>query len=105
VGYARRRRPAGKSTPVAYHLEEEPLERGVLWPKVNLRLRNGDHFEGRLNHLKLVGDEDNTIELALTDVSHRPGSAHAAADLTPLPNQTLLIQSKDILWLTRADAL
>jgi hypothetical protein len=75
---------------------------GILWPKVSLRLRNGDHLEGRLNRMKLVGDEENTIELALTDASYRP--AHAA-NLTPLQNQTLLIQSKDILWLTRADTL
>ncbi len=81
-------------------LQEEPLKMGILWPRVSLRLRNGDQVEGRLNRMKLVGDEDNTIELALTNASYRP--AHTDT-LTPLQNQTLLIQSKDILWLARAD--
>ncbi|MFQ5575958.1 MAG: hypothetical protein ACE5G8_03105 [Anaerolineae bacterium] len=84
-------------------LQEEPLKRGVLWPKISLRLRNGDHFEGRLNRLKLVGDEDNTIEMAMTDVSYRSGQDPHTAPLTPLPGRTVLLQSKDILWLSRAD--
>ncbi|RME46351.1 MAG: hypothetical protein D6796_09155 [Caldilineae bacterium] len=84
-------------------LQDEPLRKGYLYPRVSLRMRNGDHFEGRLNRLKLVGDEANTIELALTDVSYRPAGASITAPLTPLASGTLLLRSTDILWLNRMD--
>lgn len=86
-------------------LQDEPLKRGFPHPRVNIRLRNGDHFRGRLSRLKLVGDEANSIELALTDVYYRPLKDEATGvQPTALTNQTVLLQSKDILWLSRADS-
>jgi hypothetical protein len=84
-------------------LQEEPLKKGLLWPKIGFQLRNGDYFEGRLNRLKLVGDEENTIELAITEVGFRAKGEPPTADLKALKNQTVLLQSRDILWLSRAD--
>ena len=85
-------------------LQDEPLRKGYLYPWVSLRMRNGDHFEGRLNRMKLVGDEANTIELALTDVAYRPADAPPTVPLKPLAKGTLLLRSTDILWLSRIDA-
>lgn len=82
-------------------LQAEALQKGILSPKVIVRLRNGDTFEGALNRLKLVGDEEDTVELALTDVQHygAPDQPH-----TPqLKNHIVLLQSKDILWISRID--
>ena len=53
-------------------LQQEALQKGILTPRMTIRLRNGDTFEGYLNRLKLVGDEENTIELAITDVCCYP---------------------------------
>ena len=83
-------------------LQQEALKKGILAPKITVRMRNGDTFEGFLNRLKLVGDEENTIELAMTEVRCYPSTG--AASPISLKNQIVLLQSKDILWLSRADA-
>lgn len=83
-------------------LQQEALQRGILHPKITVHLRNGDVFEGFLNRLKLVGDEDNTIELAITQASCLPAAGTSAVSLA---NQIVLLQSKDILWLSRVDAV
>ena len=58
--------------------------------------------------MRLVGDADNTVEIALRNAAHRgtPPDAEGEADmpitnLEPLPNQVILLKSTDILWLTR----
>jgi hypothetical protein len=84
-------------------LQQEALQKGILTPKMTIRLRNGDTFEGYLNRLKLVGDEENTIELAITDVRCYPASNTATPIL--LEDQIVLLQSKDILWLSRTDTV
>jgi hypothetical protein len=74
-------------------------------------MRNGEYFEGDLHSMRLVGDEENTVELALRNAFHRTtppepkkGKANtSASDLQPLPNQVILLKSSDILWLTRND--
>ena len=82
-------------------LQAEALQKGILNPKVTVRLRNGDTFEGVLNRLKMVGDEEDTVELALTDVRHFSGPDQP---YTPhLENHIVLLQSKDILWISRVD--
>lgn len=82
-------------------LQQEALQKGILTPRMTIRLRNGDTFEGYLNRLKLVGDEENTIELAITDVCCYPASDSTTA--VPMEDQIVLLQSKDILWLSRTD--
>lgn len=83
-------------------LQDVPLKKGIMNPKVSIRLRNGDHFKGNLNRLKLVGDEENTIELAITDVDYH-SEKETSGKSTMLHGQTVLLNSKDILWLSRAD--
>jgi hypothetical protein len=73
-------------------------------------MRNGEYFEGDLYRFRLVGDEENTVELALRNVLHRSSPPSSGqADLSsqgsyPLPDQTVLLKSTDILWLARDDA-
>jgi hypothetical protein len=70
-------------------------------------MRTGEYFEGDLSHMRLTGDEENTVELALRNVTYST-SLPSLAELTtsqvyPLPNQVLLLKSTDILWLSRND--
>jgi hypothetical protein len=91
-------------------LQVEPLKLNLIPPHLFIQMRNGEVFEGDLHSMRLVGDEENTVELALRNVLHRPippaakGKTHTlASDLQPLPNQVILLKSTDILWLTRND--
>ena len=92
-------------------LQVEPLTLNLIPPHLTIQLRNGEYFEGDLHSLRLVGDEVNTVELALRNVFHRAsppsptkGKAHTpSSDLQPLLNQVILLKSTDILWLSRND--
>jgi hypothetical protein len=88
-------------------LQIEPFQLDLIPPRLTLQLRNGDYFEGDLYQMRLVGDEENTVELALSNVARRlsrPGDRKTGAlPLESLPNQVLLLKSTDILWLTRND--
>ncbi|MBN1995541.1 MAG: hypothetical protein JW953_22830 [Anaerolineae bacterium] len=91
-------------------LQIEPLQLGLIPPHLRIQLRNGEYFEGDLYQMRLVGDEENTVELALRRISRRPsppkyeGEADMQpSDLDPLPDQVILLKSADILWLTRND--
>jgi hypothetical protein len=89
-------------------LQIEPLQRELIPPYLSIQMRSGEYFEGDLYQMRLVGDSDNTVELALHNVSRRStppdfeGEADIpATDLEPMPNQVILLKSTDILWLTR----
>ncbi|MFN8454448.1 MAG: DUF6338 family protein [Anaerolineae bacterium] len=91
-------------------LQVEPLQLNLIPPRLNIHMRSGEYFEGDLYSMRLVGDEENTVELALRNTSYRPAltgsksQAHSASlDLQPLSNQVILLKSSDILWLTRND--
>lgn len=88
-------------------LQVEPLELNLIPPHLTVRMRTGEYFEGDLSHMRLTGDEENTVELALRNVTYST-SLPSLAELTtgqvyPLPNQVLLLKSTDILWLSRKD--
>lgn len=93
-------------------LQEEPIKRGVFPPRLITWLRSGERFEGNLVTLRLCGDEANTIELALENVSYtpalkavtRPSEVTKSTETKELPNQKVLLRSSDILWLSRVDA-
>jgi hypothetical protein len=94
-------------------LQVEPLKLNLIPPYLHIQMRSGEYFEGDLHSMRLVGDEENTVELALRNVFHRATSSSSAgakgktqtpvSDLQPLPNQVILLKSTDILWLTRND--
>lgn len=92
-------------------LQVEPLKLNLIPPHLHVQMRSGEYFEGDLHSMRLVGDEENTVELALRNVSRRsmPASSSrnrtnlSAPDLQPLSNQVILLKSTDILWLTRDD--
>lgn len=90
-------------------LQIEPLMLDLIPPYLRVQLRNGEYFEGDLYQMRLVSDEENTIELALRNVSHRTTQGYKgeadipALDLEPLPNQVILLKSTDVLWVTRND--
>jgi hypothetical protein len=91
-------------------LQIEPFQLNLIPPQLAIQLRNGEYFEGDLYRMRLVGDEENTVELALRNVFRRlPASKSndevdtASLDLEPLTNQVILLKSTDILWLTRND--
>ena len=90
-------------------LQIEPLRLNLIPPRLAIQLRNGEYFEGDLYRMRLVGDEENTVELALRSVYHRTMTQKQGGDDSPLQemrsltNQVLLLKSSDILWLTRND--
>ncbi|MBN1219590.1 MAG: hypothetical protein JXM69_11725 [Anaerolineae bacterium] len=91
-------------------LQIEPLQLDLIPPHLHIQLRNGEYFEGDLHQMRLVGDEENTVELALRNVSRRSSTSGfqgeadiPSPDLEPLSNQVILLKSTDILWLTRND--
>jgi hypothetical protein len=84
-------------------LQIEPLELDLIPPHLSIKMRSGEYFEGNLYRLRLVGDEENTVELALSNVFHRDANGNQAHELRPLSNQILLLRSSDILWLARSD--
>jgi hypothetical protein len=91
-------------------LQIEPLQNELIPPYLSVQLRNGQYFEGDLYQMRLVGDEENTVELALRNVMKQKttpddkGEADLpTSNLEPMPNQVILLRSTDILWLTRND--
>jgi len=85
-------------------LQIEPLEQDLIPPRLHIQMRSGEFFKGDLHQLRLVGDEENTVELALRNVSYCRQPAANINDTTnfkPLDKQILLLKSNDILWLTR----
>jgi hypothetical protein len=93
-------------------LQEEPIKQGIFPPRLNIRLRSGENFEGNLVSLRLCGDEANTIELALENVSYtapitpviHPSESSRSLQVRRLPGHKVLLRSNDILWLSRVDA-
>jgi len=83
-------------------LQIDPLNLNLIPPYLTVQLRNGEYFEGELYQMRLVGDEENTVELAMRSIKHRPANA-SPADLAPLPDRVILLKSTDILWITRND--
>jgi hypothetical protein len=86
-------------------LQIEPYELDLIPPQLTIQMRSGEYFEGDLDRMRLVGDEENTVELALRNVFYRPARPDNAPslNLAPLPNQVILLKSADILWVTRND--
>ena len=90
-------------------LQIEPLRRNIIPPHLRIQMRSGEYFEGDLYLMRLVGDEENTVELALRNAYYRPvkPTGNQAGDapqaLLPLTDQVILLKSSDILWLTRND--
>jgi hypothetical protein len=89
-------------------LQIEPLRLNLIPPYLTVQMRNGEFFEGELYQMRLVGDEDNTVELALHNVRYRPSARDAASgsspqEIAPLTNKVVLLRSTDILWLARND--
>lgn len=96
----------GKDPPEAFLLwhtvlQIEPLRLNLIPPHLIVQMRSGDCFEGDLYQMRLVGDEENTVELALRNVTHRAGPS--ARKTEPLTHQVVLLKSTDILWLSRND--
>jgi len=87
-------------------LQIEALQMELIPPQLTLKMRSGEYFEGDLYRMRLVGDEENTVELALRNVRYSPtapqedGKPH---NLKLLERQVVLLKSTDILWLTRND--
>lgn len=81
-------------------LQIEPLQQDLIPPHLKVQMRNGEFFAGDLYQLRLVGDEENTVELALRNVRHRP-AGQPENNLRPLENQIVLLKSADVLWLSR----
>ncbi len=91
-------------------LQIEPLRLNLIPPKVSIQMRNGEFFKGDLHQMRLVGDEENTVELALKNVYHSPtpvtdseNNPSPDSSLKPFTNQVVLLKSNDILWLARND--
>lgn len=87
-------------------LIEEPMEQGVFSPRVSVWMRSGERFEGNLITLRWCGDEANTIELALENVTYWPAPRDTGSPQPPmtLPRHKILLRSTDILWISRIDA-
>jgi len=88
-------------------LQIEPLRLNLIPPRLAIQMRNGEYFEGDLYRMRLVGDEENTVELALRSVYQRAPIQNkgdiSSQEMRSLTNQVLLLKSTDILWLTRND--
>jgi hypothetical protein len=88
-------------------LQIEPLRLDLIPPHLVIQMRSGEYLEGDLYQMRLAGDEENTVELALRNVYRRvsvplqEGEAGASSQLQALDSQILLLKSSDILWLTR----
>ncbi|GAB4453874.1 MAG: hypothetical protein Kow0031_36060 [Anaerolineae bacterium] len=81
-------------------LQIEPLRQDLIPPRLMVQMRSGEFFTGDLYQMRLVGDEENTVELALRNVRHRP-AGRPDDSLRPFENQILLLKSTDILWISR----
>ena len=90
-------------------LQIEPLHADLIPPRLNIKMRTGEFFKGDLYQMRLVGDEENSVELALRNVAYHANAAidqnYSDEALTPLDQQTVLLKSNDILWLTREDTI
>ncbi|MFQ5613780.1 MAG: DUF6338 family protein [Anaerolineae bacterium] len=84
-------------------LQEEPLRLGLIPPHLVVQMRSGEYFEGDLDRLRLVGDDENTVELALRNVRYRPANSKPDVAAAALPDRVVLLRSSDILWLGRVD--
>ncbi|MCB0208850.1 MAG: hypothetical protein KDJ52_05960 [Anaerolineae bacterium] len=86
-------------------LQIEPLRLNLIPPYLHIQMRNGEYFEGELYLLRIVGDEENSVELALRNVRYSASKAAGGQPdaVQPLTDQVLLLKSADILWLTRND--
>lgn len=84
-------------------LQIEPLKLNLIPPYLIIQMRNGERFEGDLYQMRLVGDEENTVELALRNVSYQAPDGSTSYEKQNLTDQVLLLRSSDILWLTRSD--
>ena len=87
-------------------LQIEPLERNLIPPRLKVQLRSGEFFTGDLYQMRLVGDEENTVELALRNVQYQKnGEAVVSTDdndsLKAFKDQVVLLKSSDVLWLSR----
>jgi hypothetical protein len=88
-------------------LQIEPLRLDLIPPHLVIQMRSGEYFEGDLYQMRLAGDEENTVELALRNVYRRvpaavqEGEEGGSSQLQALDDQILLLKSSDILWLTR----
>jgi hypothetical protein len=88
-------------------LQIEALRLDLIPPHLAIQMRSGEYFEGDLYQMRLAGDEENTVELALRNVYRRvatplpEGKTGISSELQALDNQILLLKSSDILWLTR----
>lgn len=88
-------------------LQIEPLRLDLIPPHLAIQMRSGEYFEGDLYQMRLAGDEENTVELALRNVYRRvlapaqEGEPDSTSQLQALDSQILLLKSTDILWLTR----
>ncbi len=86
-------------------LQIEPLALDLIPPRLNIKMRSGEFFKGDLYRMRLVGDEENTVELALRNVFYRDKSGKESDNerFQTLSSQVVLLKSNDILWLTRND--
>ncbi|RMF02918.1 MAG: hypothetical protein D6768_07110, partial [Chloroflexi bacterium] len=85
-------------------LVAEPLKRNLMPPRLKIKLRSGEFFKGDLHSLRIVGDEENSVELALRNVVYRPAPGDSSAEIAgprSLADQVVLLKSSDILWLAR----
>lgn len=92
-------------------LQIDPLRLDLIPPYLHIQMRSGEYFEGDLYQMRLVGDEENTVELALRNVRYSSstpalaviGGDEPSPNLQPLIDQVILLKSADILWLSRDD--
>jgi hypothetical protein len=86
-------------------LQIEALQLDLIPPHLTVKMRSGEYFEGDLYRMRMVGDEENTVELALQNVYYSPTAPPngGTQSLKSLASQIVLLKSTDILWLTRND--
>jgi hypothetical protein len=91
-------------------LVEEPLRNEIGRPRLVVRLRNGESFEGDLVELRLSADEPNFIELALEKVTFKASRTDSSRSTSAkvsrqkhLLHHRVLLRSADILWVARLD--
>lgn len=87
-------------------LQIEALQLDLIPPHLTIKMRSGEYFEGDLYRMRMVGDEENTVELALRNVYYSPVAPQngETQSLKSLAGQVVLLKSTDILWLTRNDS-
>ncbi|HLF25407.1 MAG TPA: DUF6338 family protein [Anaerolineae bacterium] len=73
-------------------IAKQTLDRTIYW--ILVRLQNGDRCVGAIGRVRWVGDEQNTIEIALENSFYWPQSGPS-----PLWAGRILLKSKDVAWL------